>query len=368
MEDYNGRIITARILFTGGGTLGSVMPLLAIWEQCGNAKDTAALWLGTRTGPERTFVERAGIPFRPIHAGKIRRYADVRNVVDPLFILVGFIQSCFYIIRFNPDVIINAGSFVGVPAIIAGRLFGKRCIIWQLDMVPSMSNKIAAAWAGAIAVSVKEAGAAYDQKKIHVVGMPVRKSIQEAERARCDPARTGEFRSHFGINDDAPVLLVLGGGTGAMEINALIWKTYKKLTETMHVIHITGKGKESSGEHSDGRYHQIALSEDLPRAYAIADVVITRAGMGTISELAYFGLPAVVVPIPDSHQEKNADFLKRNHAAIVCDQRVLSPELLTEHIENILGNVELQKSLGMQMIGLLRSDPERMCSLIRGEV
>ncbi len=349
-----------RILFSGGGTLGSVMPLLAVWESCGGK----ALWIGTKGGVEKEVVEQYGIPFRSIEAGKFRRYFDWKTCVAPLLTLVGFFQACAHIVRFNPTMIINAGSYVGVPVIFAGALLGKKCVVWQLDIEPSLSNRITARYATAIAVSTKEAGASFDKKKLHIVGIPVRKAIRSAEESRLE--NMPEYRSRFAIKDTLPVLLVIGGGTGASFLNELVWGVLGDLTKSMHVIHVTGTGKESKQDIRNERYHAFSLLRDeLPKAYAIADVVITRAGMGTLSELAYFGCPSIVIPIPDSHQEKNADLLSRKNAARVLDQRMVAPDDFSKEIKKLIDDLPGRRTLATNMIGLFRSQPDFMCDLLR---
>ena len=131
-----------KILLTGGGTMGSVSPLLAIVEELKKQNEIEFLWLGTQKGPEKKVIENYKIPFKAIFSGKLRRYFSWQNFIDLFFIKIGLWQSFFILLKFKPDVILSAGSFVGVPVIFAGWLLHIPCLIHQLDIRLTLANKL----------------------------------------------------------------------------------------------------------------------------------------------------------------------------------------------------------------------------------
>lgn len=301
-----------KILFSGGGTLGPVTPLLAVAEDLSGHE---LLWIGTYRGPERTLVEQSGIRFRSIAAGKLRRYVSLWTLLDPLLVLIGFVQSLAVLFSNRPDVIVSAGGYVSVPVVIAGWLLRIPAIIHQMDVAPVLANRIMAPFARRITVAVPETAAAFDQRKTTVVGNPVRRAIENVrDRPRATKSR--------------PLVLVLGGGTGAQAINDAIGAVQDELLAVADVTLVTGKNKFPStltslrAERSNREKLKTIefASDDLPDLYASADVVVTRGGMGTISEILALNKPSVVVPIPHSPQEANAEFLVRHGHAVLVRQ------------------------------------------------
>jgi UDP-N-acetylglucosamine--N-acetylmuramyl-(pentapeptide) pyrophosphoryl-undecaprenol N-acetylglucosamine transferase len=331
-----------KIILTGGGTMGSVTPLLAVAEELKKQSLNAEfLWLGTKNGPERKMVEKYGLVFKAIPSGKLRRYFSGWNFLDPFLIAAGFFKSLWIIFKFKPQVILSAGGFVGVPAIWAGWLLRVPGLIHQQDVKLGLANKLTAPFAKIITVTFPES-LKYFPKAV-VTANPVRKEIFEGNRERAF--------LNFKLEKDLPVLLVLGGGTGALPLNKIMIKAAPKILEFCQIIHITGGrsnellkieiqnlGKENP------RYHVFDfLIEEMKDAYAAADLVISRAGMGTLTELAALGKPTILVPIPKSHQEDNTYYFKRNNAVFLLEQKNLTQEILVETVRELINNkVELE--------------------------
>jgi UDP-N-acetylglucosamine--N-acetylmuramyl-(pentapeptide) pyrophosphoryl-undecaprenol N-acetylglucosamine transferase len=310
-----------RVLLVGGGTLGSVTPLLAVAEainesEISNLKFEIRFW-GTRRGPERQLVEAAGIPFRSIPAGKLRRYWDLRNILDTFVIAWAFIVALVRLIRERQSVVVGAGSFVQVPVMLAAWFLRIPIVIHQLDMRPSLANRLVAPFATRITVTFQQTRWAFPIQKVAIVGTPVRPFILATRRHDQRAAR-----ERFALPLDIPTILAIGGGTGAKEINDLIRRRLREFVQHATVIHITGIGKgwDSSGlpPFVRGRYRQFQMLTDaLPWAYAAADIVISRAGMGTIVELAALGKPMLLIPMAGTHQEENAAAMEECGAAVV---------------------------------------------------
>ena len=344
-----------KILFTGGGTLGSLTPLLAIAEELrARGGDLEFIWIGTSAGPERALVEAAGIPFSSIVSAKFRRYFDLRNFSDPFLLVMGIIQSARVIRRFKPDVIVNAGSYIGVPVLIAGSLLGSRGVVLQLDLVPSLSNQLAAGFVDAILAGYDESAGAFSPKKTRTIGIPVRAAYRDSTlitRAK------SELLRRYGIRKDFPLLLVLGGGTGAEFLNTLVRSTLSQLCTGAHVLLVTGKGKGSVPPIVHAGYTEVELLEhELPLVMARADAVATRAGMGTLAELCALQKPIVIIPIPGSHQEANARFFEKNHAARVLQQDQCTPDCFLSVARDLLYDADRRALLARGMEKLDRPE------------
>jgi UDP-N-acetylglucosamine--N-acetylmuramyl-(pentapeptide) pyrophosphoryl-undecaprenol N-acetylglucosamine transferase len=344
-EKYNMTNSSKKILLTGGGTAGSVAPLLAVANQLSiiNYKLLIKfLWIGTKYGPERKMVEEEKIEFKSIVSGKLRRYFSAQNVVDPFLIIAGFIQSLFIILKQRPALIMSAGSFVSVPVIWAGWLCRVPILIHQQDARPGLANKLMAPFADVITVTFEKSLADYGKKAVWT-GNAGRELIINNEKLI--------MKSKLEFNKNLPVLLVMGGGTGAVAINEMIWERLDELTKLCQIIHLTGKNKLAPKNKFTGREiinyksFEFMNREEIAEAYAVADMVVSRAGMGALTELSYLGKPAIIIPMPDSHQEENAKIFKEKNAAIVLDQKNITAKILIKNIKELLENKSLQNKL-----------------------
>ncbi|MFA6428296.1 MAG: undecaprenyldiphospho-muramoylpentapeptide beta-N-acetylglucosaminyltransferase [Candidatus Buchananbacteria bacterium] len=318
-----------KIILTGGGTMGSVSPLLALYEEIKNLDlATEFLFIGTKTGPEKAVVEKYQIEFKAIWSGKLRRYLDWHNLVDPFLILVGLGQALKIIWQFRATVVVSAGSFVSVPVVIAAFLLRKKILIHQQDLRPGLANKICAPLADKITVTFPDSLKYYPAAKTECLGNPARQEI-----LNCTKQRGLDF---FQLSPDLPTLLVLGGGTGAQFINEVLVKALPELLQFCQIIHSSGRGKTIEGiEHS--QYHNFEfLSTEMPEALAAADVVVSRAGLGTMTELSVLGKPTILIPIADSHQEDNALYYQKHNAALVIMQQFLTDQLLVKLVKELL--------------------------------
>lgn len=322
-----------RFLFTGGGTAGSVTPLLAVVSRLKQHNPNAQfLWLGTYSGPEKKLVSAAGLPFMAIASGKLRRYFSLRNFIDPFFILAGFIQSVYIIKRYNPDIIVSAGGFVSVPAAYAGWFFRKKIITHQLDIQKGLANKLMGWVADKITVSFPESLNDFPSAKTEHIGTPVRDDLFSGDKSRAMAA--------LGLDPEFPTILVLGGGTGSLILNKMVISSLPEILNFAQVIHITGKGKGLPAvalKEKEKYYHQFEfVVDELPNMFSVADVVVSRAGIGTLAELAALGKASIIFPIPNSQQELNANYFKEKKAVLVFDQRGMSAQKFTEELRGLL--------------------------------
>ena len=323
-----------KIILAGGGTGGSVAPLLAVAEEIKKQKsETEFLFIGTRKGvPEKELAKSKNISYQAIFSGKLRRYISSKNIIDPFLILIGFFQSFFLILKFKPKAVISAGGFVCVPLAWAAWILRRPIFIHQQDIVPGLANKIIAPLAKKITVSFEKSTKSFKKRKTILTGNPIRPEILQGNKQKAI--------KQFNLDNSLPTLLVIGGGTGAQKINEMIIQIVPELVEFCQVIHLTGKGKQIEDKKLNlEHYHQYDfLTNEIPDIYQAADLIISRAGLGVLTELSILKKPIICIPIPGSHQEFNAQYFAEQKAVALIDRKVLSPGKLLEKIKQLINS------------------------------
>lgn len=343
-----------KILLVGGGSGGPVSPLLAVADHIKKHHPLSEfLLVGTTKGPERQMAQTAGVAFEHISAGKLRRYFSWRNFISPFFTMAGFFQSLKIINSYKPDCVFGTGSFVQVPMVLAAWIRRVPVVLHQQDAEAGLANKLCQLLAAKITVSFAHnrqdfyngLGLVYKKRedKIVFAGNPFREELRHGSRER------GE--REFNLQKEFPTLLVLGGGTGAMFINNLITDTLPQLTKSLQIIHSTGPGKFTLAAHEN--YHPYEFISNMADAYAAADIVLSRAGMSTLTELSNLKKLSIIIPMPDTHQEANALTLMRSNAAIVMSQKHIRLTGFVNLLRRLLfaseAQEELKKNIGLLM-------------------
>jgi UDP-N-acetylglucosamine--N-acetylmuramyl-(pentapeptide) pyrophosphoryl-undecaprenol N-acetylglucosamine transferase len=356
-----------KVLLAGGGTGGPVIPLIAVAEEI--RKDNPAaefLFVGTKNGPEREMVASRGFAFESVPSAKLRRYFSLRNFFD-VFVFAGALAKSFSLLkRTRPDVIFSAGGFVAVPICWAARLLKIKIVIHQQDARPGLANKLVSPFADVITAAFEEttkrfytnAGIHANEKvrQIEWVGNPVRRDFFD---------QSLPYKDFFRLHDKLPILFIMGGATGAKQINDVTEGALPELVKAHQVVHVTGKGKNSiTFEHPDYRSYEF-LGKELPTIMKMADIVVSRAGLSTIAELSALGKISVIVPMPGSHQEENADILKRRAAAVVLNSEEFTSENLVRVINSLKFNVARQNLLKRNISELMPKDSsEKLAKII----
>ena len=333
------------ILMTGGGTLGPVTPLLAVaaeWRK--RDPDVKISWIGTPHGPERVLLESAKIDFYPLTAPKFDRTRLWTLPFVPPLLLWSCFQAWRQLSSLQPDLVMSAGAYVSVPVVWMARLKGMPVWVHQLDVLPGLANKLMARVANKISVTWNESAAGFPEYKTEVVGAMARKFVKVGEQHMA--------RERYGFAADKPTVIEMGGGTGAANLNDMMLTIAPDLLKRANVLHLTGKGKMLGSLESIGAHYVAVefLNEGMADAYAVADVVVARAGMGTIAELAALGKPTVLIPMPGTHQEANAKALVDRDAAEMVRQ--LTPQTLLQAIERLLTNQTRREQLAHNIRGI----------------
>jgi UDP-N-acetylglucosamine--N-acetylmuramyl-(pentapeptide) pyrophosphoryl-undecaprenol N-acetylglucosamine transferase len=317
------------IVMTGGGSAGPVTPLIAVAQAlAADRPDWRFLWIGTRSGPERALVERAGIDFLSISSDKLRRYFSWQTIVAPFFIAVGFFQAFSIFGRERPGAVVSAGGFVAAPVIWAAWLRRVPVHIHQQDLRPTLTNVITAPFAASASVAFEKSLEDFRRLSPEHTGNPVRSAILSGSREKAAEI--------FGLEPGLPTVLVVGGGTGAAGLNGLTVSALSLLTDAVQVVHVTGRGKADIVGNVR-RYHQHELLiDEMPHALAAADLVVSRAGIGTLSELAVLGKPTVIIPMPGTHQEDNAEYFAAHGAGVHLREQELFSKSFADAILGLI--------------------------------
>lgn len=346
--------------------MGSVYPLLAIRDGLIEQKMCSEfLWVGTNDGVERELLAKEPMPYRGIKAGKWRRYFSWRNLFDWVNVVFGFFQALLIIIKFKPDLILTAGSFISVPVVLAGWVLRKKIIVHQQDLRVGFANRLMSPFACKITVAFDFSLKFFSAKKAVLIGNPARGQVISGNKERAI--------QFFNLEKDLPTLLVMGGSQGAEEINNLLFETIPQLILFCQIIHVTGRGnivewgnKKDYGE-AAARYHpREYLEKELFDAYASADLVVCRAGISTLTELSAAGVASIVIPIPGSQQEDNADYFNAKNAIILLDQRKLNALEFVSMVKRLFDESDSRKRLSDNMRAVMPGNAvERYVELIR---
>jgi len=337
-----------KILFTGGGTGGHVVPIIAITREIRRIyqkKDLQFFYLGPKDDFGRVLLSQEGIKIRTILAGKIRRQTDwkglLENFVDVCFkIPVGVIQSFFYLFFISPDLIFSKGGFGSIPGAIAGKLLFIPMFLHESDIAPGKANQFLSGFALEIFVSFSRTEF-FPLRKMILVGNPIRRELLEGSRE--------EARNFFKLSSNKPVVLILGGSQGAQRINDKILEILSQLLESFEVIHQCGENNFESvkseskvviNENLGKSYHLYPFLKEpeLRQAYAACDIIISRAGSGSIFEIAAVGKPSFLIPLPEAaqnHQVKNAYAYQESGATIVIEENNFTSRFFLERLKSL---------------------------------
>lgn len=310
-------------------------------------------------------MKEQAVAFFPIRAGKVRRYFDFKNVIDLFKMPIGLFQAYRILKREKPDIVFAKGGYVSVPVVLAARLLKIPIWIHESDRTPGLSTKITARFAKEIWLSFEESKSYFKKYKsanIHVVGNPIRKKLL-----------TGSPEIGFkltGLNPAKPVLLVIGGSTGAQFLNQFVQKNLKELLKVTQIVHITGAQKKAAlVADTKGYFACEYLNEDLAHVYAMTTLALSRAGSGGIFELLALHKPMILVPLPKSasrgDQIENAEVFAKNGWAITVDQDRVSAKDLIATIHALAENPNLQtKQSSRQKTAPLNAAAQRIADAL----
>ena len=323
-----------RIILTGGGTAGHVTPNIALLPRL-KELGYDIQYIGSYNGIEKELIEPFGIPYHGISSGKLRRYFSMKNFSDPFRVLKGFGEANKLIRDLKPDVIFSKGGFVSVPVVLAGKKNKVPVVIHESDMTPGLANKLALPSAAKVCCNFPETLEHLPADKAVLTGSPIRQELLSGNKiAALDLC---------GFSADKPVILVIGGSLGSVVVNNAVRLALPDLLEQFHVIHLCGKGKLDASLNNVEGYAQFEyIKSELRDIFALADVVISRAGANAICELLALRKPNLLIPLSANasrgDQILNARSFERQGFSVVIEEEELSKELLLESVRDLYAN------------------------------
>lgn len=342
-----------KILFTGGGTGGHIFPIIAIVREIRRIylkEDIQFFYLGPRDVFASIVLSQEGIKPRNILAGKVRRYltflAVLKNIADICFkIPIGFVQAFVYIFFLNPDIIFSTGGYGSFPAVIVGRILQTPSFLHESDTVAGLTNRIFSKFSLNVFTSFPETKQ-FPKEKIILIGIPIRREILEGTKE--------EAEKLFRLTGQKPVILILGGSQGAQRINDMLLAILPEILKEFEIIHQVGERnyvqfKRESDTLLKGElknyYHIFGFlkEQELKQAYKAADLIVSRAGAGTIFEIAALAKPSILVPLPEAargHQVSNAYAYSNSGAGLVLEEENLTPYFFLEKLKFLLSQPE----------------------------
>lgn len=314
-----------RIVLTGGGTAGHVTPNIALIPKL-RELGYDIQYIGSYDGIEKKLIEKMEIPYHGISSGKLRRYFDLKNFTDPFRVLKGCGEARKLMKQLKPDVVFSKGGFVAVPVVLAAKHCHVPVIIHESDMTPGLANKLAIPSATKVCCNFPETLDCLPKEKAVLTGCPIRRELAEGSR---DAAL-----KFCGFTDGKPVLMVIGGSLGSANVNAAIRGVLPELLKTFQVVHLCGKGKLDPALADTPGYVQYEyIEKELPDLFALADVVVSRAGANAICELLELRKPSLLIPLGSNasrgDQILNAEsFQRQGFMEMLLEENLTSQTLL----------------------------------------
>lgn len=322
---------TKRIILTGGGTAGHVTPNIALIPFL-KEKGFEVAYIGSELYIESTLIPEMGIPYVGIPTGMFRRYLTLKNITDPFKVLKGISKAKKFIREYRPNIVFSKGGFVGLPVAFAAKMCHVPVIIHESDMTPGLANKLSIPAAKKVCCNFPETLKALPKRKAVLTGSPIRKELLEGSRSK--------GLSMCSFSDNKPVIMVVGGSLGAASINKAIRESLPVLLNDFNVVHLCGKDKYDESLDNLAGYKQFEyVTEGLNDIYAMADIVISRAGANSICEILALKKPNILIPLSKEasrgDQILNANSFAAQGYSIVIPDEECTKENLTEKITEL---------------------------------
>lgn len=317
-------------------------------------------YIGSYNGIEKTLIEELGIPYYGISSGKLRRYFDLKNFTDPFRVLKGFSEARKLLKQLKPDVVFSKGGFVTVPVVVAAGRLKIPAIIHESDMTPGLANKLCIPSAVKVCCNFPETKAHLPEGKAVVTGTPIRPELLQGDAAK--------GRDFTGFTSEKPVIMIIGGSLGAQAVNDAVRRILPDLLKDFQVVHLCGKGKRDDSKNDLKGYVQYEYIEsELADLFAMADIVISRAGANAICELQALKKPNLLIPLSANasrgDQILNARSFEKQGFSMVLEEEAITDEVLLRAVHDLYDRREtyraaMENAPGQDSISVI-------CDLIR---
>mgnify|MGYP000948399890 FL=1 len=325
------------IVLTGGGTSGHVTPNLALLPGLKRAGYNIH-YIGSKNGIEKQLIEWILYPYYSISTGKLRRYFDRKNFTDTFRVIGGFRQAYTLLGRLKPSVVFSKGGFVSCPVVWAAWLRKIPVVIHESDITPGLTNKLSMPFAKAVCYTFPESGRHIPSEKGIKTGMPIREELFRGNRP--------EGKRICGFTGARPVILIIGGSQGSEKINSVVRNALENLLGDFNICHICGKGNVKPELDKKPGYKQFEyINEEQAHIYAMADLVVSRAGATVLFELLALKKPNLLIPL--------------SRAASRGDQILNAESFANQGYSMILHEEDLEEASLVNTIHQLYSDREK---------
>lgn len=325
-----------RVVISAGGTGGHIYPALAIINKIKREEpDSEFLYIGTHNRMEKDIVPKLNIPYEGIEITGFKRKLTLDNVKT----VINFLKAkkpCIKLVReFKPDVVIGCGGYVTVPVILAGKKLGYKTFIHEQNSVVGLSNKYLSKYADKIGVSFESTLSEFPKNKVVLTGNPCSEKAIATKSADL---------SEYGLTNDKKLVLIVMGSLGSKTINdKMIDYVYAFRNKSYQVIYVTGNGYYDKVKNRvfPDNVKVVPFIQNLPAVMKCADLMVSRAGASTISEITALGIPTVFIPSPyvtNNHQYKNAMDLVKKDAALILEENNLTKNNFIKTVDDILDN------------------------------
>lgn len=349
-----------RAILAGGGTGGHVIPALAIANQLRKDYSAEILFVGTARGIENRLVPAAGYPLQLVRVGALKNVSLMTRAKTAFDLPRAIWDASAMLNDFAPDVVIGVGGYASGPAMLAAIVKHIPTLAFEPNIVPGFANRLVSRFVSGAAVHFEETAKYFGHAE--VTGVPVRQAFFDI------PAKQG----------GVPTVLVFGGSQGAHAINEAMIRCLPVLqreAEGIHIIHQTGErdynGALAAYQSRNESSEVFKFIEDMPAAFARADLVVCRSGASTVAEIAAAGKPAVFVPFPraaDDHQRRNAEALAKHGAAVVVEESKLEGVWLAETIAALLQDPQRLRNMGQEARALSHPNAAREIAAMAARV
>ncbi len=329
--------MSKKIVLTGGGTAGHVIPNIAIIPKL-IEKGYEIIYIGSKNGIEKKLIENENIKYYGISTGKLRRYFDVNNFKDPFKVVKGIFEANKILKKEKPHIVFSKGGFVSIPVILGAYKNRIPVISHESDITPGLANKISIPFTKKICITFPETKKFINDKKVEFTGTPIRKDLFLGSETK--------GRELCKFNNNKPNIMIMGGSQGSVFINDLIRKNLDYLLSKFNIIHICGKNNlDKSLVNKPGYVQYEYVNKEQPHLFKISDIIISRAGSNSIYELLALKKPNILIPLSKrasrGDQVLNAkSFKDRGFSIMIEEEELISFDVLKSNLEYLYNNKE----------------------------
>lgn len=351
-----------KFIVSGGGTGGHIFPALSIARGLqGTYPGCEILFVGAKGKMEMEKVPANGFPIKGIWIDGFQRSVSFRNVLFPLKLLVSLIQACLILLRFRPDAAIGTGGFASGSLLIVACWLKIPTLIQEQNSYPGITNKVLGRYVNTVCVAFENLNRFFPQEKLRLTGNPVRSELYPLMTPR------NEAQTFFGLNPKKQTLVILGGSLGARAINALIASQLEIIrNKGFQILWQCGKLYYEQYRHLEDEGIVIrAFVKEMEKLYAAADIIVSRAGAGTLAELCCAAKPVILIPSPnvaENHQYHNAKNLVNQEAALLIAEKDVTTAF-EPAFDTLVKNRQIKDKMQNALTGMAR--PKATESIIK---